>query len=149
MRVSGFWQEKTTEAKRISVVNSFAWMVFASGFFIPRWEAVRDTFHEIPDLIPHPPEVVELLFFAPGGSCQEGGVVEGDMNDPGLSWENRAILAGVITDGHHDVEWRLCKLVDMLRLLGGYVDAGFLHDPRCDGVQSVCFDPCRVRVYLS
>ena len=140
MRVSGFWQEKTTEAKRISVVNSFAWMVFASGFFIPRWEAVRDTFHEIPDLIPHPQV---------GFGDYQIEVVEGDMNDPGLSWENRAILAGVITDGHHDVEWRLCKLVDMLRLLGGYVDAGFLHDPRCDGGQSVCFDPCRVRVYLS
>ena len=117
-------------------------------------ESVSSAFHSIKpprsigtenflDIVPHPPEDGELLFFGAGGV---GWIVEGPVVAVHLAGEHRAGLVGVAADGDDGFHLVIEKDVHVLRVVAGGFDADFLERADCErvdvsgGIRAGAFD---------
>ena len=84
------------------------------------------------------------LFLGCRFAGQSRRIVEGMMDNLGLSWEHGARLGGVVTDRDHVVKWNVFQILNVLRLLVCNVDTCLGHDLHRAGIQSMGFDASRV-----
>src|SRR5207253_4354479 len=103
-------------------------------------ERLRQSLDEMADLIPHPPIMSQGLLRACCILRQFWRIIESYMNDLGFSRKYRAILAGMIADGHHVIEFNVLEGIDVLRLVIGNIHAGFGHDFDGAWIQAMGFD---------
>ena len=89
------------------------------------------------DLVSHPAEDFYLLL---GGTGSGSRIHDTPVQKTGRKRKDRAPLLGRITHGDHESKMLFQRLGNILGLMRRDVDASFLHDFVCQGIQWAGFD---------
>lgn len=100
----------------------------------------RQSFDVRPNLVPDPAVDVEGVFVGLGVACELRRIVEGSVDDFGVSGKDRAVFVRVAADGDHNIEIDVGEFAQTFGVVFGNIDTGFEHDAFGDAVEAVLFD---------